>query len=484
MSLPKDGPPISEEMLAALDPDAQRLIRAIVTYYEARIADYEARIEKYEERIDELERRVGQNPSNSSLPPSTQHPHAKPQPKRKKSKRKPGGQPGHPRHERALVPPEQVTETVPLVPANCRRCGHPLCGADPEPLRHQVWELPEIKPIITEYRRHRLACEHCGTSTCGELPDGVPTGQSGPRLVALVNLLMGCFRQSKRRTALFLESVLNIPCSEGWVVKMQNLGRAALRPCYDELAMELRRAEAVNLDETGTKQASRKGWIWVAATTTFTLFAVKLTRAAQVVCELLGTDFGGIITTDRYGGYNNYQRRQVCWAHLLRDFQSLIDTGGTAKRIGERLKEIADELFHHWHRARDGTIARGTMRRNVRNLKYPLWEVLEEGQQCSHARTAALCRNLFDRFDELWMFLEHPDVEPTNNAAERALRHAVIWRKLSFGTQSDSGSRFVETLLTVIETCRQQDRDVQTFVTQAITAHWTGQPSPSLLPGA
>jgi len=136
-----------------------------------------------------------------------------------------------------------------------------LSGADPEPLRHQVWELPEIKPIITEYRRHRLTCECCGITTCGELPDGVPTGQSGPRLVALTNLLMGCFRQSKRRTALFLESVLNIPCSEGWVVKMQNLGRAALRPCYDELAMELRRAEAVNLDETGTKQASRKGWI-------------------------------------------------------------------------------------------------------------------------------------------------------------------------------------------------------------------------------
>ena len=173
----------------------------------------------------------------------------------------------------------------------------------------------------------------------------------------------------------------------------------------------------------------------------------------------------------------------MCWAHLLRDFQALIDAGGAGKRIGTRLMEIGREMFGHWQRARDGTITRQTMRRHVRRLQYPLWEVLEDGQRCRHAPTSALCRDLFARFDQLWLFLEHPGVEPTNNAAERALRHAVIWRKLSFGTKSAAGSRFVERLLSVIETCRQQDRAVLPFVTQAVERHFAHRRAPSLLRG-
>lgn len=221
----------------------------------------------------------------------------------------------------------------------------------------------------------------------------------------------------------------------------------------------------------------------VANIAAFTLFAIRMTRAAKVVRDLLGSDFDGIITTDRYGGYNDYGCRQVCWAHLLRDFQGLIDAGGAGKRIGQRLQKIGQELFGHRHRARDGTIGRTTFRRKMKSLMYDMWQALEDGQRCRDARTSAVCDDLFARFDQLWMFLEHPHVEPTNNAAERALRHAVIWRKLSFGTQSEPGSRFVETLLTVIETCRQQDRNVVTFVTQAIQTHWNRQPNPSLLPG-
>ncbi|MEW6332602.1 MAG: IS66 family transposase [Pseudomonadota bacterium] len=441
-------------------------------------------IKRLEARVAELERRAGMTPQNSSLPPSSQHPHARPAPKPNSSGqgRKPGGQPGHTKHERALVSPERVHKTVILKPDACRRCGTRLRGSDPDPLRHQVWELPEIQPTITEYQRHRLTCA-CGTTTCASLPRDVPTGQSGPRLVALVTLLMAHFRQSKRRVSLFCESVLNTPCSPGLVVKLQHIGAQAVAPCYDELAAALPQAEAVNLDETGTKQGPHKGWIWVAATAAYTLFAIRLTRSAQVARELLGAAFRGVITTDRYGGYNDYRRRQVCWAHLLRDFQALIDAGGAGKRIGLRLREVARELFGHWQRVRDGTITRETMRRHIHRLKYPLWEILEDGQRCRHAPTAALCRDLFERFDQLWLFLEHSDVEPTNNAAERALRHAVIWRKLSFGTKSAGGSRFVERLLSVIETCRQQDRAVLPFVTQAIERHFAQRNAPSLLRG-
>ena len=211
------------------------------------------------------------------------------------------------------------------------------------------------------------------------------------------------------------------------------------------------------------------------------MFSVRLTRAATVVRDLLGESFDGVVTCDRYAAYEGY-RRQLCWAHLKRDFQAMIDAGGSSKRIGSRLMDVAHELFRHWQRYRDGTITRRTMVRNIHRLKYRVWAALEDGMRCGRASTAATCSHLFERFDHLWTFLSHAEVEPTNNAAERALRHAVIWRKLSFGTQSASGSRFMETLLSVIETCRQQKRDVLSFVTRAVEAHFAHQPCPSLLP--
>ena len=220
-----------------------------------------ARIESLENEVAELKRRLGQTPENSSRPPSSQHPHAKTKPCKKPSGKKRGGQPGHERHQRNLVPPEQVTKTIRLKPPRCRRCGEALAGDDPEPLRHQVFELPEIRPIITEYQRHRLACPCCGVNTTAPLPAGAPTGQSGPRLVAFAALLMAYFRQSKRRTALFLEVLLNVPSSSGHMVKLENLATDALRPCYDALKAALPEAGALGLDETATKQANRKAWL-------------------------------------------------------------------------------------------------------------------------------------------------------------------------------------------------------------------------------
>jgi len=207
-------PLVTEDVIARQTPEAQAIIRLLL----ARIAELEARTAQLEARVAELEARLNKTPRNSSLPPSTQHPHAKPAPPKEKSGRKPGGQPGHLKHERALIPVEQCTNVVPLIPETCRRCGKSLAGSDPEPLRHQVWDIPEIKPLVTEYQLHRLTCPCCSISTCGELPAGVPHTQAGPGLIAPAALLMGCFKQSKRRVALFLEQVLNQPCSPGWVV--------------------------------------------------------------------------------------------------------------------------------------------------------------------------------------------------------------------------------------------------------------------------
>jgi len=200
------SPPISPEQLAALPPEVRVVVQAIIDHYERRIADLEAEIA-----------RLKKTPRNSSLPPSSEHPHSKPPAERPKSKKQRGGQPGHEKHERVLIPSEQCAQVVACKPDCCRRCGRKLRGHDPVPLRHQVWDVPPIEPQVSEYQLHRLPCP-CGVTTCAQLPPGVPRGQAGPRLIALVALLMGCFRQSKRRVALFLEQVLNQPCSPGWVV--------------------------------------------------------------------------------------------------------------------------------------------------------------------------------------------------------------------------------------------------------------------------
>ena len=441
-------------------------------------------VEQLLRRIAALEVQVGQTPQNSSLPPSTQHPHAKPPSGLPKSSKPSGGQPGHRKHERTLIPAEQCDRIIPYKPANCRGCGAKLKGQDLEPLRHQVWEIPLPKPVVVEHQRHRLTCV-CGCTTCGTLPEDVPAHTSGPRLVATTAILMGLFRQSKRRTALALETLFGVPCSRGLVVKQQQRATAALRPCYDELTAALPQAPAVCCDETPFKQGTSKAWLWVAIAATFSVFTIRLSRAATVPISLLGEEFAGAISTDRYAAYNNFNaRRQICWAHLKRDIQSLIDAGGDGAKIGERLMASLRDMFHYWHRYRDGTIQRQTMRNNIRkHCQWTVWETLEDGQRSPHAPTATLCGDLFQRFDQLWMFLDHPGLEPTNNRAERSLRHAVIWRKLSHGTQSESGSRFVETLLSIIETCRQQQRNAIDFIAAAIEAHALVRPAPKLLNG-
>jgi transposase len=450
-------------------------------------------IKRLEQRVCELEARLGMTPQNSSLPPSSQHPHAKgPHAKgakakratKSKSKRKRGGQPGHKKHERALVPLDEVQEIIVLRPSSCRRCGEGLLGEDTQPWRQQVWELPEIKPIITEYQRQRLICACCGTSTCAALPSGVPAHQSGPRLTAFVALLMAHFRQSKRRVGLFCQSVLNIPCSTGLAVKLQRRATLALRGAYDELAQLLPAQQVLGIDESPTRQANHKAWLWTFVADEFTLFRVTESRKADILDELLTSNFAGIVTCDRAKMYFRLPRLQWCWAHLKRDFQALAECGvNVAQNLARKLLVHTQRLFRQWTRCRDGTITPRGLKSSLGQTRREVERLLLRGLRCRHRKTSGLCQELLHHRDRLWTFLDHDNVEPTNNASERALRHAVIWRKLSFGTQSCAGSRFVETLLSVIETCRQQNRDVFAFVTNSIQHHLAHQPPPSLLPG-
>lgn len=480
--------PISAEQLAGLPPEFRALLQSVIEHYERQCDELRRQVAELKAELQA----VRKTPQNSSLPPSTGHPHAKSGgtgesdeavADAKKKKKKRGGQKGHPKHERKLVPIEQCDEVVALKPTECRGCGEALRGDDPDPLRHQVWELPQPQPIITEYQRHRLTCSCCGKSTCAELPEGVPEHMSGPRLIAVTAVLMGLFRQSKSRTALALGALFGVPCCPAWVVKQQQRATVALMPCYNEIQAALPQADVVHCDETPFKQGTAKAWIWTMVAATFTLFKISLTRAAAVPIALLSRTFAGAVVTDRYAGYNAFNgRRQVCWAHLKRDFQSLIDAGGDGELIGNRLMSSLKEVFRLWHLYRAGRIRHDTLRKKIeRDCWSQVYDTLEDGQRCSHGPTVSLCNDLFQRFDQLWLFRELPGLEPTNNRGERSLRHAVIWRKTSFGTQSESGSRFVETLLTILETCRQQNRHPIDFLTTTLEAHATNKPTPKLL---
>lgn len=465
-----------------MPPPPESFFEGTPSHVRAYIEQLLAYVEKLEARTAELEERLGKDSTNSSQPPSTQHPHAKPPRPKTKSRRPSGGQPGHVKHERALIPVEQCQSVVPCVPTACRRCGQPLTGADPEPLRHQVWELPEIRPLVTEYQRHRLDCD-CGCATCGDLPVGVPTGQAGPRLIAFSALLMACFRQSKRRAAAFLGLILNQPASCGWMVALQNRAAEAVGPAYDELAGQLPVQPVLHVDESPAKEGKAKGWVWTFVATAFTVFACRTSRAADVAKQLLGAAFPGVIHCDRARMYWAFGRLQWCWAHLKRDFQALIDSPCTLKqRLGRDLMRPTKELFALWANVRDGTISRDEFERHMQPIRQRVESLLLRGD--FNARLHGFCKELYEYRERLWLFVEVAGVEPTNNAAERSLRHAVIWRKLSFGTQSAAGSRFVERMLTVIETCRQQDRNVYAWMVEAVQAHVAGRTAPSLLSGA
>lgn len=479
MSRDMDAPPtVTPEVLAALPAE----VLALIQWQARQIQRLTDRVAQLETQVADLTARLNKTSQNSSLPPSSAHPHAKPLSSKAKSKRKQGGQPGHPKHERALVPVDQCQTVLACVPTACRRCGAALHGSDADPRRHQVWELPEIQPHVTEYQQHRLVCA-CGTSTCGPLPPGVPTGQAGPRLIAFAGLLMACFRQSKRRAAQFLSMLLNQPACAGWLVRLQNRCAAAVQPAYDDLAARLPAQAVQHIDESPTKEGTTKAWVWTFVAPDFTLFACRTSRGGAVLDELLGADYAGVVHCDRAKMYFRCPRLQWCWAHLKRDFQALIDGPcNAAKRLGHALLRPTQELFALWKRVRDGTLQRSTLVRRMQPLRGTVHGLLLRGW--CHPTTHGMCQELLTHEGHLWTFLEVAGVEPTNNAAERALRHAVIWRKLSFGTQSAAGSRFVERMLTVIETCRRAGRNVFAWLTQTVQAKLAGQPAPTLLPAS
>jgi transposase len=458
--------------------------QAIIETQKRTIATLERRVQELEEQVRELEARLGQHSGNSSRPPSTDPPGTPPPARPTRTGRQRGGQPGHDKHDRPLVPPEKVTRTQVLKPQACRCCGKALHGEDPEPDRHQVVEIPKAVADVDEYQLYTLTCEDCGASTRASLPEGVPTGHFGPRLQAIVALSSGAYKMSKREIEQMVEDFFGVPISLGSVANLEQATSEALAAPVAEVAQAIQKQPVVHADETGWYERSKRAWLWGAIASTMALFLIRASRSAKVAQELLGAAFAGILVSDRWSGYAwvDTARRQLCWAHLLRQFRGFQDHGPEAQRIGSSLELLTEAMFHAWHRVRDGTMTRASFRKLMESLRPHVVAWLREGASSAVPGVAGRCREILELEPALWTFVFVEGVEPTNNAAERILRPGVLWRKRSFGTDSPNGSRFVERILTVVTTLRLQKRNVLDYVTAACQAAISGHPAPSLLP--
>jgi transposase len=458
---------------------------------DARIAALEARLRDLERRYDEQARLLedlARKLQDKDLPTTPAAPAAPPAPAaaKKPSTRKPGAQPGHQPHLKQWLPAERVTTTVPFVPTRCQHCQAPLPAQrgpdDPEPTRFQVADLPELRAKVIEYQGQARTCSSCGTITHAPIPEGLRRHSIGPGLAALMAYLVGSCGLSKRRVEEVVETVFDVPVALGTVARLEREMSAALQPAHQEALAAARQAPVKHLDETGWKKAGRKRWLWVVATRTAVVFLIHRLRSAAVLLLLVGRTLHGILCSDRWRAYDGVPvlQRQVCWAHLKRNWEALQQRGGKARQIGEACLAIKDRVFEQWHLFRGGGRTRAQLDDAVAPLALELLAVLQHGERSRDRKTARFCARVLDVYPALWTFVGVEGVEPTNNHAERVQRLAVLYRKNCFGCHSDSGCRFVERLLTVVQTLRLQRRPVLNYLRDALIAHRSGQATPKL----
>jgi transposase len=442
--------------------------------------------ERLEGRVAELERRLNRSSRNSSLPPSQDPPSAPSRPGGKGSGRKRGGQEGHEGRHRRLVGPEQVDEVVEHWPERCRSCAHVFAEPErvdaAEPWRHQVSELPPIAVRVTEHRLHGVCCPRCAAQTRADVPAGARSA-FGPRLQAAIATLAVRNRVSRRDLVELARELFGVDLSTGAVDAIVQRAGEALELPYQDLHAQLRNAAAVNVDETGWRLQGAKRTLWGAFTDELALLRIAPDRHERELVALLGETFTGITCSDRWWAYNRLapRKRQVCWSHLIRDFTAHAEGMAAQKELGESGLRIAHQMFDAWNIfKRDGD--RRALKRRIAPLKRELKTILETNAT-KHARnryTKTIANNLLKLWPALWTFTEINGVEPTNNHAERGLRGAVIYRKLSFGSQSERGEQTIERLLTASITCRLQKRSLFAYLTDALTASTRGDPVPAL----
>lgn len=443
-----------------------------------------------------LKEQLNKNSDNSSQPPSQDKLGFVPKSKGKKGLKR-GGQPGHIGHERLLYEVDE-SEIINHYPEQCRVCGEKLNGRDPSPHRHQVVDIPELSPLVVEHRFHQLICASCEATTRATSQAIISQGGYGSRLSGLVVLLRGQAHQSHRQVVFLLEEIFGVFLSTGMVSRVQRRFTQQVEPSVSAALDYVRLQGVVGMDETGYGQGNsdgqntklRKGWLWVMTTPLVSYFRLSLSRSRGVAQGLLGQDYPGIVGSDRCGSYAYLllSQRQICWAHLKRDFTAIAERSGVSREWGEGLLKIEGDLFDLWYDFRHGILSRTGLQEQVSPLKRDLHQVLVEAISFGTKgktpldTTARTCAQILKVESALWTFIEQPNVEPTNNASERCLRQAVLWRKVSLGVQSEAGSRFVASVLTVVTSLRAQKRNILDYVTAVFENSKRGFAIPSLLP--
>jgi transposase len=475
-------------------------VKQLVEKMRQHIKQSEEKLAEQAAKEQELLEKINCTSKNSSSPPSSDPLNAQKRQEKKKSGKKRGGQPGHKGHSRFLYELSECESVLDHHPQTCSCCGEILLGEDANPYRHQIVEIPPISPIIVEHRLHQLMCGECGTLTRATLPVDVYPSGYGVRVVALVTLLSGLYRHSTRMVQSAMLNIFEISMSLGTVNNLRLEASNAVESAVEEAKIYVQNSEVVGADETsfvqgnvdGCNSKKSQGWLWVCVTPLVTFFEIALSRCSDAARNLLGENFSGILNSDRYAAYNwvGLEQRQLCWAHLKREFIKISERPGVSGDIGNALVKQQEKLFELWHRVRDGTLKRCEFQLLVQQIRNTINSSLEEAanyeigsrEKTPLAKTVRTCRQILKVEPALWLFVAIEGVEPTNNAAERAIRPAVIWRRTSFGSQTAAGSRFVERMLTVVTTLKSQRRNVLDFITLRVSAARSDSPAPSLLP--
>ena len=463
---------------------------------DARIAELEALVVKLTHQVVELTeqnaelmRRLGEDSGNSNKPPSSDPPanraarRAKKAGKDKKG-RKRGGQPGHKGASRTLVPAEQVNDVEDLYPEECENCWHALPEvADENAKRYQQVDLAPLGRHITEWRRHAVACPCCGHRTRAKYDVNViPSSPFGPRLVATVALLTGGYHLSRRKTVDLLRELLGVVLSLGSVSNIEARASAAMKAPVDEAREQVELAAVKHTDGTSWYQAGVLKSLWTIATTAVTFFSILDDGKRETLRPLFGKQ-RGLLVSDRATALKFWvmRMRQVCWAHFLRKFISFSERDGPAGAFGRELIDYVGIIFANWNELKDGKLTRAEFQERMAPVRKHVEAALERAAAAKIRGVSGSCADMLDHRDAFWNFVDKPSVEPTNNHAELALRSFVLWRKRSFGTQSERGNHFAARVMTVVETARKQNKNVLDFLTACCTAQLSGQPAPSLL---
>lgn len=455
---------------------------ARIAQLEGQVARLTAQVEALTKQVAELMEKLGRNSRNSHMPPSTDPPGTRAG-KDKPGGRKRGGQPGHGGAQRALLPPEQVDEVVDLYPSHCEGCAGELARVpDPGANRYQQTELPPIRPHTKEWRCHEVACAKCGCKTRAVYdPAKIPASPFGPRLMALIALLTGVYHVSRRKTVVLLWELLGVRISLGALSAVEARVSDAIEPAVAEAWKRVGEGAVKHTDGTSWLQAGAARALWTIATKTATVFKILADSSKKTLEPLYGS-LRGILVSDRAKALNFWamDRRQICWAHLLRKFVSFSERAGPAAAIGRELLDYTGILFEYWHDYRAGKLARATFVAWMAALGPKVEAALARAVAAGIDGVSGSCADILEHKQALWTFVAHDDVEPTNNHAEREIRAFVLWRKRCYGAQSERGHLFAERVMTVAHTARKQQKNVLGFLTACCRARADGGSPPSL----